>query len=456
MSHPADFPIVKTTAGEVRGAVLDGVYVFKGIPYAASPAPPNRFMPPQKPTPWRGVRDALNFGPAAMQAFAPTPNWWRILHAGNMTSEGHVRAEDCLVLNLWTSALGDAQKKPVMVWCHGGAFTNGTGDAAWHDGIELARRRDVVVIHFNHRLNVFGFLYLGEVGGDRYADAGNAGMLDIVTVLQWVRDNVGRFGGDAGNVTIFGESGGGAKVATFMAMPAAKGLFHRAIVQSGYPLLRVNSVEEATRTSQIVLDQLRITRNSVDKLQAVSAEHLLQSFQAVWERPQPVWQQLRVFAPVVDGRSLPRHPFDPDAPEVSAEIPMLIGTNRDECGFLHWFNERLFTLDRAQLRAELNTLGISDMSAERVIETYEGSYPGSHLAIYSAPSLRTKCLVRKPSCRRSGKLARVRRPCTCTFSRGERRVSSRRATAWRCRSYLGIWTRHPRFAIGHQIHFFMS
>jgi para-nitrobenzyl esterase len=193
-------------------------------------------------------------------------------------------------------------------------------------------------------------------------------------VLQWVRDNIAEFGGDAGNVTIFGESGGGAKVATLMAMPAAKDLFHKAIVQSGYPLLRACSIEEATRTALAVLDRLGISAKRIEQLRDVPAERILEGYKAVWDRPRSLWQQLRMFAPVVDGRSLMRHPFEPDAPATSAEVPMLIGTNRDECGFLHLYNEKLRDLDWARLPVELGEFGISTTNVVRLIEAYRATH----------------------------------------------------------------------------------
>src|SRR5580658_8409340 len=226
----ADYIVAETSAGKVRGASKEGVQIFKGIPYAADAGGANRFKPARKAPSWNGVRDALEFGPRAFQnddSFGLMPEIMALFSA-----EAQPISEACLVLNVWTPAL-DGRKRPVMFWCHGGAFISGSGASAWYDGGNLARKGDVVVVTINHRLGAPGFLYLAELGGEEYADSGNIGMLDIVEALKWVRDNIASFGGDSGNVTIFGESGGGAKVSVLMAMPPAHGLFHKAIVQSG-------------------------------------------------------------------------------------------------------------------------------------------------------------------------------------------------------------------------------
>src|SRR6266403_969571 len=242
--------IVETNCEKLRGIEENGVKVFKGIRYAESPEGERRFAPPRKLEPWTGVRDAFEFGDRAMQddnAFALPPALLKLFAVRELPP----MSENCLVLNIWTPA-GDGRKRPVMFWCHGGAFIAGSGDSPWYEGTNLCRKGDVVVVTINHRLGAFGYLHVDEFGGEEFASSGNTGMLDIVAALKWVRDYIAAFGGDAGNVTIFGESGGGAKVSVLMAMPAAHGLFHKAIIQSG-PAVTVMDRGDATETSTMVL-----------------------------------------------------------------------------------------------------------------------------------------------------------------------------------------------------------
>ena len=223
-------PAVEIATGKILGTRDRGIYSFKGIPYGGPTDGENRFMPPTPPAPWTGTRDATRYGQACWQPPDVTPSTYYLMGASGVGEMG----EDCLKLNVWTPGLKDNARRPVMVWLHGGGFFAGSGDhLPFYDGASLARTGDVVFVSVNHRLGIFGYLYLEELCGEKYAGSGNAGMLDIVQALKWVRDNIEVFGGDPGNVTIFGESGGGAKVSTLQAMPAAKGLFHKAISESG-------------------------------------------------------------------------------------------------------------------------------------------------------------------------------------------------------------------------------
>ena len=313
-------PVVETTAGRVRGYVVNKVNAFRGIPYAATTAGPNRFMPPRKPQPWTRVRDVQEVPVRAPQLNAPRVPEWFVL------DRCEPQGEDCLSLNVWTTGVKDGQKRPVMVWLHGGGFTSGSAGFTVYDGANLARKHNVVVVGVNHRLNLFGFLYLGDLGGERYAE-GNAGMLDIVAALEWVRDNVETFGGDPANVTVFGQSGGASKVSTLFGMPAARGLFHRGIAMSGSQVRSIPR-EQATRTAEAVLARLNLRPGQVDELQRVPMRQLRDLLTEGGGVPNG--GNGFNFAPVVDGRTLPAHVFDPAASEIGADVPLMIGSTETE------------------------------------------------------------------------------------------------------------------------------
>ncbi len=362
--------IVETKYGKVRGVSADGIYTFKGIHYGASPEGAMRFMPPSPPKPWTGVFDALQYGTMAPQNLSTATGSDIRIAMGDIFGPGPV-GEDCLVLNVWTAGLGG--KRPVMVWLHGGGYTGGSDGAPTYDGTNLARKRDVVVVGINHRLNVFGYLYLGGMGGEKYADSGNVGMLDCVLALGWVRDNIAHFGGDPGNVTIFGESGGGGKVSVLMAMPPAKGLFHKAIVESG-STLRVSSREDADAAARKFLAKVNVAPDHVDDLQKVPMNDMLAALKAMTGP-----NSIRL-GPVVDGRSLARQPFDPDAPGQSANVPMLIGTNGTEStALLGIADASLFSLDESGMRAKLKSyLHITDdAQVNSLITVYRKSQPNA-------------------------------------------------------------------------------
>lgn len=359
-----------TGAGRVQGSFSAGVHVFKGIPYG-SPTNETRFAPPLPVRPWSGLRRAAQW-PAECPQHNPPPTGeaGELFHINNEWPG--IQSEDCLALNVWTPALRDGGKRPVMVWLHGGGFTVGSGSSDLYDGTRLCNKGDVVVVTLNHRLNLFGYLYLAGLGtGDEFADSGNAGMLDIVEALRWVRANIAEFGGDPGNVTIFGQSGGGAKVSTLLAMPTAKGLFQRAIIQSG-PGVRAIDPQDARTVTAEVLRRLGLAPAQAGRLKTIPVEDLVR---ALAGGGKDAMGQLRL-GPVVDGRSLAQHPFDPTAPALSADIPVLIGSTADEATAIFGPGDpSIFTLQESDLLARLAPF-LGPVAGE-AIAAYRAQQPGA-------------------------------------------------------------------------------
>jgi para-nitrobenzyl esterase len=330
-------PVAPTATGEVRGARVDGVATFLGVPYGAPTGGARRFLPPRPPEPWAGVRDALQYGPSCAQV-RPTS----FTGYDSARDDPVAPSEDCLVLNVWTPSLDGAGRRPVMVFFHGGGLHFGSGNNPLWAGDGLARRGQVVAVTVNHRLGALGFTHLGGFLGEEYAASGNVGLLDLVAALEWVRDNIAGFGGDPGNVTIFGQSGGGQKVSCSMTIPAAQGLFHRAAVQSGSQL-RVGVRTDPASVTEFVLDHLGV-RADRGALAAVPVERLVDAGVAAMTRFGTM-----VYSGAVDGTTFPRQPEELLAAGVAADVPLLVGVTSDEFRPLGAPDARFAAMDDAGL-----------------------------------------------------------------------------------------------------------
>lgn len=356
--------VVETANGKIRGGVADGIHIFRGIPYGAPTGGKNRFLPPTRVANWTGVKDTVEYGDACPQIpydlVKPSGIAWFTPFFAQRNSE------DCLRLNVWTPAINSGGKRPVLMWLHGGGFARGSGASSAYEGTNVAKRGDVVTVTVNHRLNVFGYTDFSEVLGENYRSSGNAGMLDIIQALEWVRDNIENFGGDPNNVMIYGESGGGAKVSTLLGMPAAKGLFHRAVIQSG-PSLTVGEPEIANRAAKGLLDELGIKPSELAKLRAVPADRLLASMDAAAAKAGG-----RAFRPVL-GPDIPAHPFEPVGSQLSADVPIMIGTNQHEGTLFATANLPLYNLNEEGLKSAARAL-VGDR-ADEFIATYRKLAP---------------------------------------------------------------------------------
>lgn len=347
-------PLAHTRSGSLRGYRDDGLNVFRGIPYAADSGA-WRFRPAPREAAWEGIRGAVEFGLAAPQRNPATPT-----------------GEDCLRLNLITPGLRDDARRPVLVYIHGGGYDHGSGADPLYDGRRLCGRGDVVVITVNHRLNAFGYLHLGGFGDARFTRAGNLGQLDLIAALQWVQEHASEFGGDPGNVTLFGQSGGGAKIATLMAMPAARGLFHKAWTMSGQQVTAAGP-RAATRRAERYLDALGVSPDRLDALLALPVERLVEA--TTTRDPSPVEDISLYFGPVLDGHDLPVHPFWPEAPAQSAQIPMVIGNTRDETRAFLGNDAANHALSWDELPARLARHQYVDLPVATVIAEYRRLYP---------------------------------------------------------------------------------
>ncbi|MGN6819480.1 MAG: carboxylesterase/lipase family protein [Sphingomonas sp.] len=376
-------PVVETRTGRVRGAATNGVMAFKGIPYGRAGG---RFLPSLPARQWTGVREATAFGPQAFQpqwtqadidAFPAIPRAYRSVALPLLNQ---ARSETPFTLNVWTRSVAKSAKAPVMVWLHGGGFSVGSSAAPCSDGAQLARHEGVVVVSLNHRLNIFGHLYLGHLGDDRYAASGNVGVLDIVLALRWVRDNIASFGGDPGNVTIFGVSGGGGKVAALFGMPVARSLFHKAIIQSG-PYIEALAPEAAAETTNRVLATLGIRQDAIAMLGEIPAAQLYEAYDKVanasknpgWLSDWNSWD--RQFAPVRDGKTMIADPFSDAGRAIWADVPLLIGHTRDE---LYAPYDAVF--DDAEAVRRLGMLGVAADRGRALLDELRRLQPTATMA----------------------------------------------------------------------------
>jgi para-nitrobenzyl esterase len=326
-------PRVEIAQGKLRGRLADnGVHVFKGMHYAASAAGALRFMPPAPAPKWAGIRDAFEYGDQCPQA------------RGSLAA-AQAMSDDCLRINVWTPALDNA-KRPVLLWFHGGGFEAGSGSSRLYDGTRMARRGDVVVATINHRLNVFGHCHLAGVLGEEFAQSGNVGYLDLIASMRWVSENIARFGGDPGNVMIYGQSGGGRKVSLCYAGKDAQGLFHRGVVQSGAHL-KIQTTERAGALTEGLLRELGLAKAQARQLQTIDVETLSTAQRKV------IAAAGARFSPVLDGRTFTAHPFLPDAPFLSSDLPMMLGTTRTELTNQMGRVEGIFDMTEAQARERL-------------------------------------------------------------------------------------------------------
>lgn len=348
-------PVVKTTHGVISGIIDEGIFTFKGIPYAQA----ERFMPPQEPNDWEGTRECIAYGPVAKQIVS-----W--------IDESLMDEKELFSLNVWTSGLSDGKKRPVMLWLHGGGFHVGSSSDPMTDGKALAQKGNVVMVSVNHRLNILGFLDLSACGA-KYEYSANVGMLDVVKALEWVKNNIERFGGDPSNVTIFGESGGGGKVGTLMCMPAAKGLFHKAIIQSG-TLINVMTKEKSAALGLAVLDELGITPNEVEKLDTIPYHNLVkagnEAILKINGPRAPGSPTMFGFAPSADGEVLLQQPFSPGFASISNNLPLMMGTTLNEL-MPTAYAEKDLTLEQAKARLEK----IYGDKTDKYIELYANAYP---------------------------------------------------------------------------------
>ena len=359
--------VVATQYGKVRGYIDDGIYAFKGIPYAKA----ERFMPPQAPDKWEDVRQTTIYGPQAMQSSSQNWGGQSDYNFGFQFNREPQDEKNCFVLNVWSQGINDGKKRPVWVWIHGGGYANGSANQLpFFDGRSLAKKGDIVVVTVNHRLNVLGYADLRGLGG-KYSESVNLGMQDLVVALQWVRDNIQNFGGDPNAVTIDGQSGGGGKVSTLMAMPSAAGLFQRAIVQSG-SIFNPGKSEDSKAYGMAFAAALGVTAQNIDKLNSLTYQELVTGGQLASNILRAAGSNLRGgFSPTVDGKYVVQSAIDAPT-EFSKNVAMLIGTNLNE----FTYNNRAIITPQPteQVRAAIEKR-YGGENVEKFIQLYKEIYP---------------------------------------------------------------------------------
>lgn len=338
-AHAASGPIVETSSGRLEGEAQEDLLVFRGIPFAKPPVGPLRFQPPELPDPWTGLRDATTFGPGAPQGANPFEMLLTVLVPET--------SEDCLYLNVFTP--GTTGKRPVLVWIHGGGNVVGAGSQRLYDGSELVRRGDVVIVTLNYRLGIFGFLHGTSVTGEAFPTSGNEGLLDQVAALRWVQQEIAAFGGDPDNVTVFGQSAGSMNIAALIGMPSARGLFHKAILQSSGTASHSVPPEAGARVFSAILDAAGLAPATAGQLREFSGEALL-------DLQTRVGMVTGGFFPVIDGEVLPRSSYEAIADGETAGIPVVVGTVRDEFSMFMLPDPSIAALDEASLLSRVDAM----------------------------------------------------------------------------------------------------
>jgi len=414
--------VIQTKAGKLAGECIDGVCRFLGVCYAQSTEGENRFLPPQPLIPWEGVKPAKEFAPISWQTDTPRmedkevtetniPELYAKAISGNTDVASLTQSEDCLALNVWTAGLRDGAKRPIMVWFHGGGYIAGGAPGDWHDGYNLAKKQNVVLAAVGHRLGVFGYLYLGGFD-DKYKASANLGHQDMAAALRWLKDNAEELGGDPDNIMIFGQSGGGGKVASLMAMPMAKGLFQKAVIQSGG--FGGGTPEAGTEMAKQLLDHLGIAPDHVDDLKKIPAEKLIAATREI--NAKRTQGNYFVCNPIMDGTIMAYDPFDgAEGSEFSKDVVLMTGCTNDDAKLNALFNPPVFKYTFGELPDRIMELGYTKEEAEELIDIYRRALPEDSTASDYYTSLLNDKKNLEAAASRSAARAKVGAAPTYTF-----------------------------------------